>query len=152
MAKGIKLQRKSPNAVERLLSAIAQARVARHVDEFRGLSNGEFVERVTAILSDDPADRRLIAYAFAARLAGGPDLDDACELLEGMGIGDIAPEQLTAMRDSPTFAAFKQAFAEYPDDEAEYDYEQCAERFRRIRSLAIAAGSIAAGLGWNTGL
>ena len=48
-------------------------------------------------------------------------------------------------RPSPVFREFQQVERDYPPNGFDYDrdYEQIAERFERIRALAIAAGSIA---------
>jgi hypothetical protein len=65
--------------------------------------------------------------------------------VEDMGISGVEPEGLIAMRASTVFSEFRQAQHDYPGEHADCDrdYEQLAERFERIRTLAVAAGSIA---------
>jgi hypothetical protein len=62
-----------------------------------------------------------------------PLVSCCCEV----GISDFAPE----LRDNRVFAEFKQVFAGYPSEDA--DDEQLYEYFDRLRTLAIAARSIA---------
>lgn len=148
MRKGTKAQSKPPKPVERLLRTIRQVRSARHSQKLEELSESELLIYMADILSDDPHERRLIACALAANFARGPDdnnVDKACELLEDTGVSGFEPEGLIAMRASPVFHEFQQVERDYPPNGFDYDrdYEQIAERFERIRALAIAAGSIA---------
>jgi hypothetical protein len=148
MRKGTKAQSKPPKPVEGLLRTIRQVRSARHSQKLEELSESELLIYMADILSDDPHERRLIACALAADFARGPDdnnVDKACELLEDMGVSGFEPEGLIAMRASPVFREFQQVERDYPPNGFDYDrdYEEIAERFERIRALAIAAGSIA---------
>jgi hypothetical protein len=141
MGRGTNTQRKPPNAVDRLLRAIWKVRSARRSEDLRELSDSELLMYMVDTMSNGRADRRPIMFCLAVEFAVGPDIDPACELLHEIGISDFEPDQVIAVRDSRVFAEFKQVSADYPNEDA--DYEQLDEYFKRLHTLAIAAGSIA---------